>query len=336
VDKLRRQFRLQRVLLVGDRGLLTEARLADLRTAWTQLDWLTCLRAPAIQALRAAETLQLSLFDERSCVELTSGEYPGERLIACRNPLLAEERRRKREVLLQRTEAELAKIATSAAAGRLCGEGPIGVRVGKVLGRWKMAKHFTLTITADALTYARNEAAITAESELDGIYVLRTSVPAAQLPTEEVVRTYKQLSRAEEMFQIFKRMDLQIRPVFHYREERVRAHVFLCMLAGYVQWHLERAWAPLLYREEAPPPRPDPVAPPKRSAAARQKDCTHLTPEGLPVHSFRTLLQELATLTRTQLAVGPPEQQTRFWRISRPNAVQERAFALIEVDPAAL
>lgn len=333
VDKLRKRFRLDRVILVGDRGMLTEARLSDLKSTWKELDWVTCLRAPAIQELCRESVLQPSLFDERSCVELTSAAHPGERLIACRNPFLAAERTRKREALLGRTEADLAPIAAAVAAGRLVQASAIGLRVGKVLHRYKMGKHFVIRIEPGQFTYERAPAAIAAEQQLDGIYVVRTSVPAEQLAAADVVRTYKLLSRAERFFRCLKRTDLQVRPVFHRLEDRVRAHVFLCMLAAYVQWHLERDWAPLLYREEDPTLSEDPVAPPERSPSTRRKECEHQSAEGLPIHNFKTLLAELATLSRVEMRIGPDTAPISIARISQPTELQRRAFELIGVDP---
>ncbi len=248
------------------------------------------------------------MFDERNLVEITSPAYPGERLVVCRNPLLAAERARKRADLLGATEARLAPIVARVAAGRLAGAARIGLAVGRLIDRYKMAKHFRLEITDEALTVIRDEAAIAAEAALDGLYVLRTSVGEERLAAPEVVRAYKRLTRVERAFRAFKGADIAIHPIRHWTEPRVRAHVLLCMLAYYVQWHMERAWAPLLFRDEEPPELADPVAPAQRSAAAVRKARTGRLADGTPAHSFRTLLAELATLTRDRVApAGVPE-----------------------------
>ncbi len=311
VTKLKERFGLSRVLLVGDRGMVTEARIKE-HLIPAGLDWLTALRAPAIQALAADNgPLQLSFFDERDMAEIVSPDYPGERLIVCRNKTLATERARKRADLLAATEAELARIEASVKRQRapLQGADKIGLKAGAVLGKRKMAKHFELSITDTSFSYSRNEASIQKEAALDGFYVLRTNAPAEMLDTAAVVLAYKSLAQVERAFRSVKTVDLEVRPVHHRLAGRVRAHVFLCMLAHYVVWHMRKALAPLLFedhdKENAGMERPSPVAPAKASAAAKAKAASRQTADGLPVHSFRTLLQDLATLTRNTVRLGP-------------------------------
>ena len=314
VTKLKERFGLSRVVLVGDRGMITEARIGeDLIPAG--LDWLTALRAPAIQALAADNgPLQLSFFDERDMAEIVSPDYPGERLIVCRNKALAAERARKREELLTATEADLARIEASVKRKRtpLRGADKIGLKAGAVLGKHKMAKHFELTIADTAFSFTRNEASIQKEAALDGFYVLRTNAPAEMLDTAAVVSTYKSLAQVERAFRSVKTVDLEVRPIHHRLAGRVRAHVFLCMLAYYVVWHMRKALAPLLFddhdKDKARKGRSSPVAPVKVSAAAKAKAASRKTADGHPVHSFRTLLQDLATLTRNTVRLGdaPP------------------------------
>lgn len=329
VAKLKERFKLGRVVLVGDRGMITAARIAqDLKPAG--LDWITALRAPAIQALAAeGGPLQLSLFDQRDLAEITSPDYPGERLVVCRNPDLAAERARKRAALLAATEQDLAKIvaATRRARAPLRGRAQIALKVGAVLGRRKMAKHFGLTITDDALTFARDDAAIAREAALDGFYVVRTSVPADALDAPAAVLAYKSLAQVERAFRALKTVDLEVRPIHHRRAGRVRAHVFLCLLAYYVQWHLRRALAPLLFddhdRAAAAAARPSPVAAARVSPAAAAKAQTRRTDAGQPVHSWRTLLADLATLTRNTVRLGdaPP-----IIMLARPTPLQADVF----------
>ena len=332
IETLKDRFGLANVVLVGDRGMLTSARIEVLRTAG--LDWISSLRGPAIRSLVEAGTLQLGLFDERNLAEITSPDYPGERLVVCRNPLLAAERARKRLDLLAATEAKLAPIIERVAAGRLAGAARIGLAVGKVIDRHKVAKHFEVTITDDRLTIARDEAAIIEEAALDGLYILRTSVPAERLASADVVRSYKLLTRVERAFRSFKAVDLQVRPIHHWTEPRVRAHVFLCLLAYYVEWHLERAWAPLLFRDEERPELADPVAPAQRSAAALHKAHTGRLADGTPAHSFRTLLAELGTLTRNLVVPAGGPEVAAFEITSTPTPLQARALALLNLTPA--
>lgn len=332
VAKLKKRFGLSRVVLVGDRGMITEARIReDLGPAG--LDWLTALRAPAIQALAADNgPLQLSLFDDRDMAEIASPDYPGERLIVCRNKALAAERARKREDLLAATEAELAKIEARVQGGALRGKDKIGLKAGALLGKRKMAKHFELAIADGSFSFARNEASIQKEAALDGFYVLRTSVRAETLDAAAVVSTYKSLAHVERAFRSIKTVDLDVRPVHHRLAGRVRAHVFLCMLAYYVVWHMRKALAPLLFddhdRENAGKERPSPVAPAKVSAAAKAKAASRKTDDGRPVHSFRTLLQDLATLTRNTLRLGdaPPA-----YLLASPTPIQQQLFDKLEV-----
>ena len=335
VEKLRSRFGLTELVLVGDRGMLTSARIERLRETGG-IGWVSCLRAPAIRALVEAGDLQLGLFDERDLAEITSPEFPGERLVVCRNPALRAERARKREALLAATEGALSRVAGMVGRGRLRSAAAIGLRAGKVVNAKKMAKHFELDIADGVFANRRRTDAIAAEAALDGLYVVRTSVPAERLDAPAVVETYKRLSAVERDFRALKGDDLAVRPIFHYREDRVRAHLFLCFLAAYLRWHLEAAWAPLLYRDEAPPPRVDPVGPPERSAGALAKERDHRTADGFPVHSFGTLLAELATLTRNRVVPAGADERAAFELLSEPTALQARAFELIGVSPASV
>ena len=338
IQKVRQRFGLQHVVWVGDRGVLTDARLrADLRPAG--LDWITALRAPAIRQLVQGGALQLSLFDERDLAEITAPEYPGERLIVCRNPVLAQERARKREALLQGTEKELAKIAAATRRARqpLRGQDQIGLRVGKVLGRFKVAKHFRLTITAAACTYARDAVRIAEEAALDGLYVIRTSVPPERLTAEQTVGAYKGLAVVERAFRSYKTVDLKVRPIHHRLAERVRAHVFLCLLAYYVEWHLRQALAPLLFDDEDPAAgqalRASVVRPARRSPRAQRKVATRRTEDGLPVHSFSTLMEDLATVAKNRIQPKDPGIPP-FDMVTTPSPLQQRAFDLLGVQPS--
>jgi hypothetical protein len=333
IDKVRTRFGLSEIVLVGDRGMLTSARIERLK-ALGGIGWVSCLRAPAIRSLVEAGDLQLSLFDETNLAEISSPEFPGERLVVCRNPLLAAERARKREALLAVTEEALSRVAAMVARGTLRTAAAIGVRAGRVVDAKKMAKHIELDIADGRFAYRRRQDAIAAEAALDGLYVVRTSVGPERLDSAAVVETYKRLSAVERDFRALKGDDLAVRPIFHHREDRVRAHLFLCFLAAYLRWHLERAWAPLLYRDEAPPARSDPVAPPERSAEALAKEREHRTPEGFPVHSFGTLLAELATLTRNRVVPAGADDRAAFELLSEPTPLQARAFELIGVSPA--
>jgi transposase len=335
VDKLRARFGLERIVLVGDRGMITSARIReDLHTPG--IEWITALRAPQIQALRDAGSLQLSLFDQRDLAEISDPAYPSERLIACRNPLLAEERARKRGELLEATERELTKVqrATQRSRRPLAGKVAIALRVGRVLGRFKMKKHFRLEITDAGFSFARDQPRIAREATLDGIYVVRTSVPGEVLSAERVVESYKGLSVVERAFRCLKTVDLKVRPIHHRLEERVRSHVFLCMLAYYVEWHMRRALAPLLFddddRAQARSERRSIVAPAQRSTRAKRKTTTKRTDDGGPVHSFQTLLQDLATIAKNRIQPKDPSAPA-FDVITRPTPLQQRALDLLGV-----
>jgi len=327
VDVVRTKFGLREMVMVGDRGMITTARIDALRELGG-LGWLTCLRAPAIAKLAAENgPLQLSLFDQADLAEITHPDYPNERLIACRNPLLAAERARKRADLLAATEHALAPLADRVAAGRLHGADTIGIKVGKLIDKYKMAKHFQLAITDDTLAVTRKQQQIDAEAALDGIYIIRTSMPADQLDTPATVTAYKNLARLERDFRSLKTDDLDLRPIRHWTTDRVRAHVLLCTLAAYLIWHLRTAWAPLTYTDEHPPQRDNPVAPAQRSAAAEHKAHRRRDAHDQPLHDFRGLLDHLATLTRNDLQYGPdgPVVPT----LTEPTPTQRHAFHLL-------
>jgi hypothetical protein len=334
VQVIRDKFALRDMVMVGDRGMITSARIAALNQAGDGTPrpdpyrWITALRGPAIKKLMAEDgPLQLSLFDEQDLAEITSPDFPGERLIACRNPVLAAERARKREDLLQATEKLLAPIAARVAARRLAGAGPIGVEAGKVIAKYKTAKHFALTITDDTLAVTRKQDQIDAEAALDGFYVLRTPVPAAELDGPAVVAAYKNLKYVERDFRSIKSDDLDLRPVFHRLEERVKAHVLICMLACYLTWHLRQAWAPLTFTDENPPEQASPVAPARRSAHAQAKASYQYDSAGQPYYSFRGLLEHLATLTRNQVRFAGA--QPAIPMLAEPTSTQRQAFNLI-------
>ena len=342
IDKLKQRFNLHRVVMVGDRGLLTEARINQtLRPAG--LDWITALRAPAIKALAAADgPLQLSLFDDRDMAEISSPDYPGERLVVCRNPLLAAERARKRDELLAATEKELARIQARVQRARnpLRGAGAIGQALGAIFGQRKVAKHFDTTITDDSFSFTRNHSAIAAEAALDGIYVLRTNLASAQTDAAATVRAYKSLAGVERAFRSMKTVDLELRPVFHWTAPRVRAHVLLCMLAYYLEWHMRRRLAPMLFDDHdtlaRDAQRSSPVAKAKPSPAASDKAASKQTDpahgEPLPVHSFRTLLADLATLTRNLVRLAADRQDIV---LAAPTQLQRRALHLLGVTQLA-
>ena len=301
---VRDAFALEQMIMAGDRGMITSARVRALREL-EGMAWITCLRAPAIQKLmNDGGPLQLSLFDEQDLAEITSDDFPGERLIACRNPVLAGERARKREDLLAATEADLGKIAARVTAGRLKDPGKIGLAAGKVINKHKVAKHVIPSISDGQLTWRRDQASIDAEAATDGIYVIRTPVPAETLDPAGTVAAYKNLARVERDFRSIKADDLDLRPIWHRLQDRVRAHVLICMLACYLTWHLRQAWAPLTYTGEHPPAHPDPVAPARRSASANAKAARKTGPGKQPIHGFRGLLDHLATLTRNDLRYG--------------------------------
>lgn len=336
IDKLRQRFGLSRVVLVGDRGLLTEARIRDELQPVAGLDWVTALRSSAIQQLVSTGALQLSLFDQRALAQMTSPDYPGERLVVCKNPLLAAERARKREDLLQATERGLDKIvtATQRPKRRLQGQAQIGLRVGRVLQRFKVAKHFLVTITDDGFTYRRDVNRIAQEAALDGVYVIRTSVAETDLATEETVRAYKALSGVERAFRSYKTVDLRVRPIYHYLADRVRAHVLLCMLAYYVEWHMRQALAPMLFDDDnkaaAEAQRASVVAPAQPSTKARRKASRQRTDAGEPVHSFQTLLADLATIVKNCIEPKIAGAQP-FDQVTRPTPLQQKVLELLRV-----
>jgi hypothetical protein len=335
VTVIRDQLGIAQLVLVGDRGMITAARIDALRelnddpdTA-TDFGWITALRAPAIAKLAAADgPLQMSLFDTQDLAEISHPDYPGERLIACRNPALAAERARKRADLLAATDKLLAGVADRVTRGTLAGAGEIGKAVGKVIDKYKMGKHFHTTITDTTLTYRRDTARIDAEAALDGIYVLRTSVEAEVLDPAAVVQSYKNLANIERDFRIIKADDLDLRPIHHRLEDRVKAHVLICLLACYLIWHLRKAWAPMTFTDEHPPQRDNPVAPAQRSAAADTKAARKHDPDGNPLRSFRGLLDHLATLTRNQVRYHGARTDVPV--LAEPTADQRRAFDLLD------
>jgi len=337
IDKVKKRFALERVALVGDRGMITQARL-DAEIAPAGLDWITALRAPAIRTLVEAGALQMSLFDQRDMAAITSPDYPGERLIVCRNPDLARERTRKREDLLAATEADLAVIAAAVRRARnpLHGEAEIALKVGAVVNRHKVAKHFELSIGEASFSFHRKTEAIAAEAALDGIYVVRTNLPKKLLDDAATVGAYKGLARVERAFRSLKTVDIHLRPIFHWTTPRVRAHVLLCMLAYHVEHHIRARLAPMLYdetdHEAAAALRASIVAKAERSEAARRKQTTGLTDDGLPVHSFQSLLADLATYARIQATTALNDKYV-FTLHTRPTPIQQRAFELLAVNP---
>jgi transposase len=337
IQKLRQRFGLTHVVLVGDRGMITSARIEQDLKKSPGIEWITALRGPAIRKLVASSAIQLSLFDERDLVEISSADYPGERLIVCKNPLLAEERKRKREELLKATERELTKIAAAVSRpkSKLRGEGKIALRVGKVLGRYKVGKHFRLSIGNSSFHYERNQAAIDAEAMLDGLYVIRTRLPQQALAAEQTVLAYKRLAAVERAFRSLKTVDLKVRPIHHRLAERVRAHVFLCMLAYYVEWHMRRRLAPLLFddddKQEAQALRTSVVAKAQRSTRALAKAYDKITADGWPVHSFQTLLADLATIVKNRVQPKTPDLPA-FDMITTPTRLQTKILRLLNVQ----
>jgi hypothetical protein len=327
VSIVQENFGLRELTMVGDRGMITNARIKELRGC-VGMDWITALRAPAIAALASDDgPLQMSLFDTQNFAEITHPDYPGERLICCRNPALADQRAHKRQELLAATDIELAKIAARVGSGKLHGADDIGVAVGKIVNKHKMAKRFILDITETTFDYHRDQEQIDAEAGLDGIYVIRTSRDIESLGTPGVITAYKNLAYVERDFRIIKVDDLDLRPIFHYLSERVRSHVFLCMLAAYITWHLRETLAPLTYTDEHIPHRTDPVAPAQRSSSAKTKDAGKKTPDGLPTHSFRDLLEHLSKLDRETINFAGQ----RIEKITNPTPTQRRVFELIGV-----
>jgi transposase len=331
VKRLREDFGIERFVLVGDRGMIGSKAIAELRES-DGIGWITALKSVSIRALVEQGQLQLGLFDERNLVELSSPEYPGERLVACRNPELAKLRAHKRVELLAATERNLNKIKARVDAGKLVGSDEIGVRVGKVINQYKVAKHFELSIDDNAFSFARKLDAITAEAALDGIYIIRTSVSAAQMDAPSCVRNYKSLAQVERAFRSLKTVDLKVRPIHHRKAERVRAHIFLCMLAYYVEWHMREAWRELMFADtdQAAKATRDPVAPAKRSKAAQVKAASHTLDDGTPAHSLSTLLADLAGIVRNTCRTpnAAPEAPT-FHVVTTPNTKQQRAFELL-------
>jgi transposase len=334
IEKVRSRFGIKRVIFVGDRGMITTKRIEEEFRGVEGLDWITALRSEAIKRLAEQKVIELSLFDERDMAEVTSPEYPGERLIVCRNPLLAQERARTREELLKATEAELEKIAAGTRREKrpLRGSAAIGLRVGKVINRYKMSKHFVRDITDTSFSYRRDERSIAEEAALDGFYVLRTSVNEEVLSAQSTVRAYKDLAKVERAFRCLKSIDLKVHPINHRLEDRVRAHVFLCMLAYYVEWHMRGKLAPLLFDDEekalAESLRNSIVAPAQRSPSAKRKERTKRTAAGMPVHSFHTLLDDLRTLAKNRVRIAEHDE---FYMLTEPTKLQAQAFKLLGV-----
>jgi len=331
-DRLRNDFGLAQLILVGDRGMIAQKAIDTLKEQ-NGIDWITALKSGAIRALIEQKHLQTGLFDERNLFEFTCPGYPGERLVACRNPQLAALRAHKREDLLAATENNLAKVCSMVEAGRLQGRDKIGLRVGKVVNQYKVAKHFTLDIQLRSFAFARNAESIAAEAALDGIYVIRTSLPGQQMDAADCVRHYKSLANVERAFRTLKSVDLRIRPIHHRLADRVRAHIFLCMLAYYVEWHLREVWRELLFADsdQAAKATRDPVAPAKRSAAAQRKAVTRTLDDDTPTHSFATLMSELSTIVRNTCRAPNAESDSRtFEVVTTPSAKQRRAFELIQ------
>ena len=341
IKRLREKFGLQRVVMVGDRGMLTQPQIDKLKQL-PGLGWITALTSTAIRGLVEQGALQLSLLDQKNLAEITAPDYPGERLMVCHNPVLEEQRRRKREALLQATEKSLEKISKEVARRKKkpFTAAEIGVKVGKVLGRYKMGKHFACNIGEGNLAWSRRAESITQEGKLDGIYVLRTSEPEERLSAEDTVRSYKSLAEVERAFRCLKGIDLLVRPIRHRTEDRVPAHIFLCMLAYYVEWHLRRAWAPLLFEDEErweERKRRDPILPARPSDSAQRKKRSQETADGLPVHSFETLMEDLASRARVTYALKPlkaaENTNLKFQQVPEPTSVQARAYELIRMFP---
>ncbi len=336
VTRVRKGFGIKRLVLVGDRGMITQKQIDALREQDDGVDWITALRTEAIRNLVEHGHIQMGLFDERNLFELTHPDFPGERLVACRNPELARLRAHKRRSMLEATVKELDKVRGMVARGRLAGKDKIGVRVGKVVDHYKMAKHIRLDISDARFDHAIDEAAVAAEAALDGIYVVRTSLCAEQLDSADAVRSYKLLANVERAFRSIKTVDLNVRPIYHWNEDRVRAHIFLCMLAYYVQWHMIQAWRPLLFCDEEQQAKKhrDPVAPARRSASALEKVHTRHLADGTPAHSFRTLLTDLATIVRNVCRTpGVGAELPTFNVVTTPTPAQRRAYELLETFP---
>jgi transposase len=328
VQRLRQSFGIERMVMVGDRGMIGQKAIAKMRDS-DGIGWITALKSASIRVLIEQGHLQLGLFDERNLLELSSPDYPGERLVACRNPQLAKSRAHKREALLAATEIKLTKIKARVAAGKLSGKDAIGLKVGKIINQYKVGKHFELAIGDKAFSFQRKAESIAAEAALDGLYLIRTSVPAAQMDAPDCVRNYKALANVERAFRSLKTVDLKVRPIHHHLADRVRAHIFLCMLAYYVEWHLREAWRELMFADtdqQAKATR-DPVAPAKRSEAALAKIASKLLDDDTPAHSFATLMAELATIVRNTCRT--PHATATFAVLTGPNPKQKRALELV-------
>jgi len=332
LKRLREDFGIEQLVMVGDRGMISSKAIEEMRET-EGVGWISALKSASIRALVEQGQLQLGLFDERNLLELSSPDFPGERLVACRNPELAKLRTHKREALLAATEASLAKIQARVEAGKLAGRDKIGLRVGKLVNQYKVAKHFELVIGDNAFTFARKTDAIAAEAALDGLYIIRTSVPSTQMDSAECVRNYKALANVERAFRSLKTIDLKVRPIHHRTADRVRAHIFLCMLAYYVEWHMREAWRELMFAdtEQQAKATRDPVAPAERSRAAMLKVARHTLDDGTPAQSFSTLMAELATIVRNTCRTpsAAPEAPT-FDIVTTPSATQRRALDLIQ------
>ena len=331
VQKLRDDFGVERMVMVGDRGMVSQKAIDEMREM-EGIGWITALKSASIRALVEQGHLQMDLFDERNLLEISSPDYPGERLVACRNEALAKLRAHKREDLLVATERNLDKIKARVDAGKLSGQDAIGVRVGKIINQYKVAKHFELSITDTALSWARKPDSIASEAALDGIYIVRTSMPAAQMDAPECVRSYKSLANVERAFKSMKTIDLKVRPIHHRLADRVRAHIFLCMLAYYVEWHLREAWRELMFAdtEQQAKATRDPVAPAERSTSAQAKAATHILADGTPAHSFSTLMAELATIVRNTCRALNAESDSPTFEVTTTAAPkQRRAMELV-------
>jgi transposase len=336
IERLKRDFEIDEFVIVGDRGMISKKAIDVLRKR-SGVGWITALKSTSIRALVGDGHVQLDLFDERNLFELSHPDYPGERLVACRNPALAALRAHKRESLLQATERLLEQVRVSVAKGRSKGQDKIGVRVGKAINRYKVAKHFDLDIQDEAFAFRRNPVSIATEAELDGLYIIRTSVPEAKMDAAECVRQYKSLAQVERAFRTLKSVDLRIRPIHHRLADRVRAHILLCVLAYYVEWHMREAWRELLFADEdqAAKATRDPVAPAKRSEAAQAKVHSKTLPDGTPAHSFATLLAELGSIVRNTCLATPPDQPaSTFDAVTKVNPKQQRALDLLQTISA--
>jgi transposase len=331
VQKLRDDFGIRRMVMVGDRGMVSQKAIDEMREM-DGIGWITALKSASIRALVEQGHLQMDLFDERNLLEISSPDYPGERLVACRNGALAKLRAHKREDLLAATERNLDKVKARVDAGKLTGQDAIGVRVGKIINQYKVAKHFELNIADTAVSWARKPDSIASEAALDGIYIVRTSVPAARMDAPECVRSYKSLANVERAFRSMKTIDLKVRPIHHRLADRVRAHILLCMLAYYVEWHLREAWRELMFadtQQQAKATR-DPVAPAERSSSAQDKAATHLLVDGTPAHSFSTMMAELATLVRNTCHTPNATPDTPTFEVTTTAGTkQQRAMALV-------